>query len=147
MCTCFQVRFIMLFRFKINCQSNTVIFLLVSFLKTSWFRPLECMCMCACTCPPSCFIRGCSSLKRSYPWWKNVKWAYMKDSIWTEDRNYSKNQQECMNMVYDMVKTYCILTDFRISDLLLDWSTLICNDRNRTVRSEFIFRKENLVTN
>lgn len=38
----------------------------------------------AFTCPPSSFIRGCNSLKRSYPWWKKVRWAYMKDSICKE---------------------------------------------------------------
>lgn len=42
-----------------------------------------------CTCPPSCFIRGCNSLKRSYPWWKKVRWAYMKDSICGEDRDFT----------------------------------------------------------
>lgn len=83
------------------------------------------------TCPPSCFMSGCSSLKRSYPWWKNVKWAYMKDSIWKKTQWWVGNTT---------MKWWCKghwaglknrLTDFKISDLLLDCSTLICNETKK----------------
>lgn len=53
----------------------------------------------AFTCPPSSFIRGCNSLKRSYPWWKKVRWAYMKDSICKEaSRLFSMTKKESLKI-------------------------------------------------
>lgn len=57
--------------------------------RTFCFKHVHVCVVSSCTCPPSSFMRGCSSLKRSYPWWKNVRWAYMKDNICGEKRKVS----------------------------------------------------------
>ena len=37
------------------------------------------------TCVATCFMKGSRSSNMSYPWWKNVLWAPMNDSIYSRN--------------------------------------------------------------
>ena len=81
-----------------------------------------CVCTVACTCPPSCFIRGCSSLKRSYPWWKKVRWAYMKDNICGEDgEEYSETSRAAARIIKCVRRLfYSLISGFLIFSLIVE---------------------------